>query len=118
MRLIVYEKSIPTVGKIGALLVFSFITHSCAVTPLSAAAENVRIVSEQQAENCRFLDGVTGNNTNTLSENPEQEARNRALNRVAELGGNSLRIVSTNQQIAPSGVGSMFTLSGEAYDCN
>ena len=93
------------------------ILHGCAVTPVNPAAQDVLVISEQQAKACRFLDNVSTNNSNTLSKDPEQEARNRALNRVAELGGNSLRIVSTNTQIAPSGVGSIFSLSGEAYVC-
>jgi hypothetical protein len=106
-----------TTCKITALVVFAFVSHGCAVTPVSPTAQNVNVISEQQAKSCRFLDNVSTNNGNTLSQNPEQEARNRALNRVAELGGNSLRIVSTNTQIAPSGIGSIFSLSGEAYIC-
>jgi hypothetical protein len=94
-----------------------FVLYGCAVTPLSSEAKNVRVISEQQAKNCRFINTVSANNGNTLSESPEQEARNKAMNRVAELGGNSLRITTTNTQIAPSGVGSIFSLSGEAYSC-
>jgi len=91
--------------------------QGCAVTPVSSQAQNVRVISEAQSKNCRFINTISTNNGNTLSENPEEEARNRALNRVAELGGNALRIVTTNQQVAPSGVGSLFALTGEAYSC-
>ena len=101
-----------------AFIAASILLQGCAVAPLKAEAQNVKVISEQQAKNCRFLDAVSANNQNTLSKNPEQEARNKAMNRVAELGGNSLRITTSNNQIAPSGVGSIFSLSGEAYSCN
>jgi len=87
------------------------------VTPVAPEAQNVKVISEQQAKSCRFLDSVSTNNTNTLSEDSEKDARNRAFNRVAELGGNALRIVSKNSQISRSGIGSYFTLNGEAYAC-
>jgi hypothetical protein len=93
------------------------LVQGCAVSQLTPAGQGVRVINEEQAKNCRFLDSGSTNSQNTLSENPEQEARVRAMNRVAELGGNALRIVSTNQQMSPSGVGSMFSLTGEAYRC-
>ncbi len=99
------------------LTVFFWLMQGCAVTTVSPAAKNVSVINELQSKDCRFLDSVSTNNGNTLSENPEQEARNRAFNRVAELGGNSLRITNTSNQISPSGVGSIYNLSGEAYAC-
>lgn len=111
------RENMKTASKIAAIIVFLSVSHGCAVTAVSPTAQNVGVISEQQAKDCRFLDSISANNTNTLSENPQQDARNRAFNRVAELGGNSLRIVSTNTQIAPSGVGSIYSLSGEAYAC-
>ncbi len=89
----------------------------CASTEISPQAKNVRVISDQQAHACKFIDHVSSNNGNTLMGNPEEDAKNKALNRVAALGGNALHITSTNSQIAPSGVGSIFTLSGEAYLC-
>ena len=106
-----------TEGKIMVIAAFLSALVGCAVTPISAEAQNVRMISEQEASSCRFIDAVSSNNSNTLSQNPEQEARNRAMNRVAELGGNALRIITTNNQIAPSGLGSIFSLTGEAYSC-
>jgi len=100
-----------------AALSFSLSVGACAVSQLDPAAQNVRVISEGQAKACRFLDSVNANSQNTLSENPEQEARVRAMNRVAALGGNALRIVSTNQQMSTSGVGSLFIINGEAYSC-
>jgi hypothetical protein len=119
MKHVLSENMMKTASKITALVVLSFVSHGCAVTAVSpaAAAQNIRVISEQQAKDCRFLDSISANNTNTLSKDPQQDARNRAFNRVADLGGNSLRIVSTNTQIAPSGVGSIYNLSGEAYAC-
>ena len=95
-----------------------FVLQGCAVTAVSPEATNVRVISEAQATDCVFVDNVATSNGNTLIEDPEQDARNKAFNRVAVLGGDSLRIVSTNSQIAPSGVGSIFTLSGEVYRCD
>lgn len=103
--------------KITALLVSMLAMSGCAVTAVSTSAQNVHVISDGQAKNCRFIDHVSANNTNTLSKDPQQDARNRALNKVADLGGNSLKIVSTNTQMAPSGVGSIFNISGEAYAC-
>jgi hypothetical protein len=97
-------------------IISSWLT-GCAVTQVEPAAQNVRVISEQDAGGCRFVDHVSSNNTNTLSKNPEQDARAKALNKVAASGGNALLIKSTNTQIAPSGVGSIFSLSGEAYVC-
>ena len=95
----------------------ALVTHGCAVTPVSSKAQGIRVISEAQSKSCKFINSISTNNGNTLSKNPEEEARNRAMNRVAELGGNALRIVTTNQQVAPSGVGSIFALTGEAYSC-
>ncbi len=105
-----------TARKITALVVFSFVLHGCAVTPISPKAQNVSVISEQQSKGCRFLDSVSIQDI-TQSKNPEQDTRNRALNRVAELGGNSLRIISTNTQSNPDGFGSRISLNGEAYLC-
>ncbi|PCI74800.1 MAG: hypothetical protein COB20_14380 [SAR86 cluster bacterium] len=96
----------------------AFMLQACAVTGISPEGANVRVISETQASDCVFVDNVATSNSNTLIEDPQQDARNKAFNRVAVLGGNSLRIVSTNSQIAPSGLGSIFTLSGEVYRCN
>lgn len=112
------RQEMKTTVKYALPLVGAMLIHGCAVAPLNPAAQGVRIISEDEAKGCRFLDAVSANNQNTLSKNPEEDARNRAKNRVAELGGNTLRIKSTNNQIAPSGVGSIFSLSGEAYKCN
>lgn len=100
-----------------SLLVGLLLIHGCAVAPLNPAAQSVRVISDDEAKGCQFLDAVSSNNQNTLSKNPEEDARNRAKNRVVELAGNALRIKSTNNQIAPSGIGSIFSLDGEAYKC-
>ena len=97
---------------VGALLI-----HGCAVAPLNPAAKSILIISDEDAKDCQFLDTVSSNNQNTLSKDPEEDARNRAKNRVAELGGNAMTIKTTNTQIASSGVGSIFSLSGDAYKC-
>jgi hypothetical protein len=103
---------------IGTTISIAIFLGGCAVTEQTQLSVNVQIISAEQAKTCTFLDSVSSNNSNTLSENPEQDARNKALNRVAERGGNALKINITNTQIAPSGIGSIFTLSGEAYKCD
>ena len=103
-----------------SLLVFLTlsITGCVAVTELSPGGLNVREISESDAANCRFLQSVSASNTNTLSKDPKADAFARAKNEVALVGGNSLRVLTTKTDIAPSGVGSIFSLSAEAYKCN
>lgn len=100
-----------------ALAIAAGLMQGCAVTPASSQARNVKVISEAMTKSCKFINSVSTNSGNTLSKNPEEEARNRALDRVAALGGNALRVVTTNQQASPSGIGSLFTLTGEAYAC-
>jgi len=88
------------------------------VTEATPAAQNVRVISEQEARRCKFLDTISTHNNNTLSKDPHQDARNKAMNRVAELGGNALRITGTNEQASSSGVGSFVVLNGDAYKCS
>lgn len=76
-----------------------------------------RLISEEQAKSCTFIDALTTFNTHTMVDDPPTDARNRALNKVGQLGGNALVIKNTNLQLAPSGVGGIFTLTGEAYRC-
>lgn len=90
---------------------------ACTTSAVDPGAQNVRVINEAESKGCKFLDSVSTNSGNTLNQNPEQEARNRAINRTASLGGNALRIVSTNQQMSDSGIGSLFMLTGEAYSC-
>jgi hypothetical protein len=119
--IVIKEENVKVTHKITALVVvssFVFI-QGCTITVLrpTAIAQNVHIISEQQAKKCHFVGSVSTHNDNLLSKTPKLDARNRALNHVAELGGNSLRIVSENTQIAPSGRGSIHFLSGEAFLC-
>lgn len=100
-----------------AACISTIVLQGCAVTQLDTTATNVRVINENESKRCKFIDSVSTNSGNTLSQNPEQEARVRAMNRVAALGGNALRVVSTNQQMSDSGVGSLFMLTGEAYTC-
>lgn len=104
-------------GSILSLTVAVAIISGCATTEVAPAAANVRTINEQQSTSCEFIDSVSTNNMNTLTKYPEQDAKNRALNRVNELGGNALLVKSTSQSIAPSGVGSIVHLAGEAYRC-
>ena len=103
---------------IGSTVAIALSLGGCAVTEQEPASLNVQLISAEQAKTCKFIDSISSNNSNTLSKNPEQDARNKALNKTAERGGNALKIGTTNTQIAPSGLGSIFTLSGEAYKCD
>ena len=98
-------------------LLFAFGLAACDITPLNPAAQSVKVISQDRAHSCKFLDAISANNSNTLSKDPQTDARNQAMNKVAQLGGNSLLIKNSVNQIAPSGVGSIFSLSGEAYSC-
>ena len=102
---------------IGPALAGACLLAACATTEVAPEAANVRTISEQQAASCEFIDTITTNNTNTLTKYPEQDAKNRALNKVHELGGNALLVKSTNQSISSSGVGSIVQLTGDAYLC-
>jgi hypothetical protein len=97
--------------------IIAFGLAACATTALDPAAQSVKVISQDQAHACKFLDAISANNGNTLSKDPETDARNQAKNKVARLGGNALLIKNSVNQIAPSGVGSIFSLSAEAYAC-
>jgi len=103
--------------KTGIALVSALLLTSCAVTQLDPAAANVTTISENAAKSCTFIDTVSANNMNTLSKDPQADARARAYNQVAKRGGNSLRITDTDTQVSSSGVGSIFTITGEIYSC-
>lgn len=87
------------------------------VTELTPEAQNVRTISTEQAKSCTFLDSISANNMNTLSKNPEADARARAYNKVAEMGGDRLEITSSDLQVSSSGVGGTYFLTGNAYRC-
>lgn len=89
----------------------------CATAELEPTATGVRVISQQEARSCKFVDAISANNQNTLSKNPELDARNRAMNRIAAAGGNALVIKTTSFTPSSSGLGGVFALSGEAYRC-
>ena len=99
------------------LLVPVALVGGCAVAPLTDAGASVRVISDNEAKNCQFLNSVSANNQNTLSKDPETDAKNRAKNQVAELGGNALLIKTTQMQGSSSGIGGVFSLRGDAYRC-
>ena len=99
------------------VMLVGFSLTACATTELTAAGADVAEISESMASECEFKGSVSANNMNTLASNPEADARARAFNKVAELGGNSLRIMDTEMQVSSSGVGGIFSLTGEAYLC-
>ena len=90
---------------------------ACAVTELDPAAAAVRTISTAEAETCTFIDTITANNMNTLSSDPQADARARAFNRVAALGGNAFAVTSTDTQVSSSGIGSTYMLTGNVYRC-
>ena len=100
-----------------ALSALPITLSACATTELAPTAQNVRVISEEQTRGCKFIDTVSTNNMNTLSKNPELDARNRAMNLISQRGGNAIYIKATANQISPSGIGSIFHLTGDAYAC-
>lgn len=101
-----------------ACVCMSAVVGCVSVTELSPEAKNVKVISSSQAKACKFLDAVTANNMNTLSKDPEADARARAYNRVASLGGNALEITNSKLQVSSSGIGGTFLISGSAYSCD
>ena len=95
----------------------SLATTGCAVTKLDPAAANVTTISAAAAAQCTYIDTISANNMNTLSKDPQADARARAYNQVAKLGGNSLQITDTDTQVSSSGIGSIFTITGSVYRC-
>jgi len=89
----------------------------CATAELSEAAQSVKTISEAQSKSCTFVDTISANNMNTLSRDPKIDARNRAFNEVAKLGGNALYIKNTETRVSPSGVGSTYIITGDVYRC-
>ena len=100
------------------LVAFFGATGCVSVTEMTPEGKQVREISESESNKCQFLRSISANNTNTLSKDPRADARARAVNEVAAVGGNALRIINTSTDVAPSGVGSVFSLTGEAYKCN
>ena len=95
----------------------AFALAGCATVELTPAAQNVKVISAEQAKACKFVDAVSTTNSNTLVSDPEADARGYAMNKIAEKGGNALLIKATDFKPSPSGVGGMFSLTGEAYIC-
>ena len=95
----------------------SLATAGCAVTKLDPAAANVSTISAEAAIRCDYIDTISVHNMNTLSKDPQADARARAYNQVAKLGGNSLQITDTDTQVSSSGIGSIFTITGSVYRC-
>ncbi|WP_162929514.1 DUF4156 domain-containing protein [Halobacteriovorax sp. BALOs_7] len=91
---------------------------SCS-TQLTKSGKNVRLVTENQKEKyCKTLDIVTASNElGWDAAHHSQNAMNEARNRVAELGGNGMKIISSNNSQGYGG-SSQAIVQVEALACN
>ena len=95
----------------------ALVLTACAVTELEPAAAKVKTISVEQAKSCTFVDTISANNMNTLSKDPQADARARAFNQVAKLGGDALQITATETKVSSSGIGSVYVITGDVYRC-
>lgn len=80
---------------------------------ITKEGNKVRLVSEQERNNCSFVGVVTGSMAMGASTGHDAEsAINEARNRVARLGGNGLRLLNTDSDAIAT------TVTGEALRCN
>ena len=106
----------PTV-RLSAATALLLLTSACATTELSPQAQAVSFLPESRAGTCTFLETISANNQNTLVKDPELDARNRAKNQAAELGGNRLVLKTSNLTPSSSGIGGVFALTADVYQC-
>ena len=95
-----------------AILVFiSILIFGCSIQ-ITPEGRKVRLVSEEERNNCKFLDVVTGSMSMGASTGHDAEsAMNEARNRVAALGGNGLKVINTDSDAVAT------TVTGEALEC-
>ncbi len=112
-----------------AILSLGILFTSCAATVLNTGADKVRFV-QQEPKDCKYLGEATGNQGNfltggwTSNENLETGARNELKNKVFEMGGNTVMVL-TNRAGATGSYGmyggssqqTNVTLTGTVYSC-
>jgi hypothetical protein len=104
---------------------------ACSALPLQQNASLVRLThQEPNAENCKFLGDVTGNQgdffTGGFTSNADLEtgARNDIKNKAIALGGNVVYILTQRAgqtgtyNVGIGGQQTNVTLSGNVYHCN
>ncbi|EPZ49341.1 PF13698 domain protein [Bacteriovorax sp. BAL6_X] len=104
--------------------IISFVTlilffSSCS-TQLTKSGKNVRLVTENQKEkHCKTLDIITtSNELGWDAAHDSQNAMNDARNKVAELGGNGMKVISSNNAYQGYGGASEAVIQVEALSCN
>lgn len=93
------------------LLLFLFSLVGCA-HELTKSGQQVRVVSDAERNDCTHIGMVTGSNSmgNNVAHDVEG-ATNQAKNKVAELGGNGLKILNIDTTYEFTSV------TGEALKC-
>lgn len=89
-----------TTPKLLNILGVTLVLSGCAATPLNPNAQKVRIVTTEPAH-CEYLGEVTGNQGDfftggwTSNANLETGARNDLKNQAAQMGGNTILLLTT-----------------------
>lgn len=89
---------------------------SCGVTKLKPEAKLVKIISEKKIKQCRLIDVINTRNFNHFNKDGEEVARNKALNKASDLGGNALRIINIKTDSVDV-VGTIYHITSEVYLC-
>ena len=104
----------------------------CSAIPTNPGAETVRLTHNEPGKECKFLGDVTGNQgdffTGVFTSNADLEtgARNDIKNKAAQLGGNTVYILtqragqtgSYDDEWGGSTQQTNVTLSGNVYYCS
>ncbi|MHB0997288.1 MAG: DUF4156 domain-containing protein [Elusimicrobiales bacterium] len=102
------------------LLILIVLSSGCAAIPLNPGAGRVRVVKAEPGKECRFLGEATGHQGGGgyVSEvNKETGARNDLKNKAAEMGGNTVTILTDRSHTNAFGKQMSVTLSGSVYQC-
>ena len=91
------------------VLLCSLAVAGCA-TKLQPDAEKIQTISASQKSHCKFLGSIS--TQQKLGPDKPGNAYKKALNRVNEVGGNSLYVISTSSDWAEGA-----SLVGEACKC-
>jgi len=95
----------------------TFIVSSCA-TKISSTGKQIQIATDTQKEKyCKMIDIISvSNGTGLLATDDQQNAMNETRNKAAQLGGNAIRIISSNYFATNDSSGAI--IQAEVLKCN
>lgn len=106
--------------KMSLILGMFLFLGGCAAIPLNPGAERVRLIKTEPGNECKFLGEATGHQGGggyASDVNKETGARNDLKNKAAEMGGNTVAILSDRSHTNAFGNQMSVTLSGSVYQC-